>query len=522
MGAGKIPSIVVLLLSFSILPHSAQAKYSGGSGDPNNPYQIASPADLLTLAADTNDYNKCFILTADIDLDPNLPGRTVFTTAVIAPDTNVSSPGFQGITFTGVFDGAGHKISNLTITNGTGNGNLGLFGDVSSGEVKNLDLENINITSGGGSPFASVFFGGMAGSNSGSISNCFSTGTVNAGTNSQYIGGLVGTSAGTISNCFSTASVIGTHEPHSLGGLVGRNAGGISKCSFTGTVNGGIGSKFIGGLAGGNDGGISDCFSTGDVNAGYNSYLVGGLVGDNYQGAISDCFSTGDVNSGPYSRWLGGLAGDNNGVISDCFSTGDVNSGVHSASLGGLVGGNSGNISNCFSTGDVNSSVSRSLGGLVGLHNNGSISNCYSTGVVTGAFVSIGGLVGVNNSGTISSSYFLITSGLDNGLGTPLADGQMKQQASFIGWDFVWETANGPNDIWAICEGVSSPKLAWQYIVGDSDNDKDVDFVDFALMGLKWMLADSNLYCGGADLTGDGLVDLNDLAIICDYWLEGL
>ena len=63
----------------------------------------------------------------------------------------------------------------------------------------------------------------------------------------------------------------------------------------------------------------------------------------------------------------------------------------------------------------------------------------------------------------------------------------MKQQVSFIGWDFVWETVNGPNDVWAICEGVSYPKLAWQFIAGDSDNDKDVDFTDFALIGNKWM-----------------------------------
>ena len=64
------------------------AKYSGGTGEPNTPYQIANAADLMTLANDANDYNKCFVMTADIDLAPNLPGNQTFTTAVIARDIN--------------------------------------------------------------------------------------------------------------------------------------------------------------------------------------------------------------------------------------------------------------------------------------------------------------------------------------------------------------------------------------------------------------------------------------------------
>ena len=66
----------------------AQAKYSGGTGEPNDPYQIATAADLIALGETPDDYDKHFILTADIDLDPNLPGRKVFDKAVIAPDTN--------------------------------------------------------------------------------------------------------------------------------------------------------------------------------------------------------------------------------------------------------------------------------------------------------------------------------------------------------------------------------------------------------------------------------------------------
>ncbi len=41
-------------LSFSILPNSGLATYSGGTDETNNPYQIATANDLLTLAAESS------------------------------------------------------------------------------------------------------------------------------------------------------------------------------------------------------------------------------------------------------------------------------------------------------------------------------------------------------------------------------------------------------------------------------------------------------------------------------------
>ena len=112
MKASKISAIAVLLsfLSFFILTESVQAKYSGGSGTAGDPYRIGSDANLLQLAADANDYNKHFVLIADINL-----ASYNFTTAVIAPDTNNSASGFQGVQFSGIFDGNGYTISNLIL-----------------------------------------------------------------------------------------------------------------------------------------------------------------------------------------------------------------------------------------------------------------------------------------------------------------------------------------------------------------------------------------------------------------------
>ncbi|HNS19736.1 MAG TPA: hypothetical protein PKH24_04515 [Sedimentisphaerales bacterium] len=127
------------LIAVCLIALTANAKYSGGTGEPNDPYQIATAADLIALGETPEDYDKHFLLTADIDLDPNLPGHKVFDKAVIAPDIDPVTSGFQGTAFTGVFDGNGHTILCLTIT---GKDYLGLFGQLgSAGSVSNLGLE---------------------------------------------------------------------------------------------------------------------------------------------------------------------------------------------------------------------------------------------------------------------------------------------------------------------------------------------------------------------------------------------
>ncbi len=415
--------------------------YSGGSGTAEEPYRIATKEDLLALAETTEDYNKCFILTADINM-----GGQVFTTAIIASDMDNSNYDFDGTVFTGVFDGAGHKVLNLTIdTNGVGNDYLGLFGYIGvGGEVKNLGLENVEVK-GGYNPdrYDSSCLGGLAGWNDGTISNCYSKGTVTGGYDSVCLGGLVGwNKSGGINDCYSAGAVSGGDYSQAFGGLVGWNeSGSISNSYSMGIIAGNFSS---GGLVGENDGSISNSYSMCVVTG---NYYSGGLVGDNYGGNISNCYSTGAVDGGNYSACLGGLVGWNeSGSISNCYSRDAVSGGNYSSDLGGLVGWN----------------------------DSGSISNCYSIGAVSGGYDShfLGGLVG-ENGGSISDCYFLDTAGPDNGAGIPLTDAQMKQQSSFVGWDFVGETINGPNDIWKICEGESYPQLRYEKYgggLGDANN----------------------------------------------------
>lgn len=144
------------------------------------------------------------------------------------------------------------------------------------------------------------------------------------------------------------------------------------------------------------------------------------------------------------------------------------------------------------------------------------ISKCYATGdIISGITIDYGGLCGENWGGTITESYFLDT-GRDNGFGEPLTDAQMKQQSSFVNWNFEY--------IWSVDEGTSYPILSVQVIEGDLVLPYGVDFVDFALFAEQWfepVCDGTNNNCKGADFDGINRVDLGDLQKLCEHWLEG-
>jgi hypothetical protein len=181
------------------------------------------------------------------------------------------------------------------------------------------------------------YVGGLCGENyHGTISNCYATSSVTGNVNSSYdVGGLLGSNSGNVSDCYSTGSASGLWD---VGGLVGYNSGTVSNCSASGDVNGSSEAE-LGGLVGYNEGEISNCYSTGDVSG---EEWVGGLCGWN-DGSISNCYSTGSVSGYWY---VGGLVGENGWEISNCYSTGSV-SGYWG--VGGMVGGGLGwKITNCY------------------------------------------------------------------------------------------------------------------------------------------------------------------------------
>jgi len=283
-------------------------EFAGGTGEPNNPYQINTAEQLISIGSDPNLLDKHFVLLNDIDLDPNLPGGQVFTQAVIAP--SIKEESYLNVRgFNGSFNGNGCKIKNLTIRGGT-RYLLGLFGKTGKeARILNLGLENVSIKADG-----SGHLGALSGLNHGYITYCYSNGNISCMNRSGALGGLIGENhGGSITHCYSD-------------------------CNVSGEQGDGIQSQHLGGLVGNNwfSGRISSCYATGTVSG---DYMVGGLVGSNLQADISNCYATGSVSG---SLRVGGLCGFNGkfSKIVNCFSVGRISVGKESNRVGGLVGGN--------------------------------------------------------------------------------------------------------------------------------------------------------------------------------------
>lgn len=313
---GRSMQTSCMMLILFLLVNSAGARYSGGTGTAEDPYQIATAAELIALGDAPEDYDKHFVLTADIDLDPNLPGRKVFDRAIIAPDTNLSTLLYEGTPFTGVFDGGGHTLANLTIIGGQ---YLALFGWTdSSAQIRRLYLTSVAIDGTGS------FVGGLVGRNEHAhVLAAHSSGRIRGDSN---VGGLVGcNSYGSVVACHSHASVSGFGW--GAGGLVGINYQDVASSCSTGAVSGTA--SGVGGLVGDNEGSVTSCFATGSVSG---RYYVAGLSGDN-EGTILASYSRGSAIGADF--YVGGLVGENQGSIAACYSSGWV---WGASKVGGLVG----------------------------------------------------------------------------------------------------------------------------------------------------------------------------------------
>lgn len=328
-----------LLLSCPLVAHGHE--FAGGTGEMDAPYQIATIRQLASIGTDPNLLDRCFVLTDDIDLDPNLPGGCVFTHAVIASDADDANAAFQGAAFSGDFDGRANVIRNLTIKAESSH-YLALFGLLAPGaSVRSVRFENARIE---GGPDAEAL-GALAGSNHGSVANCRATAAVSGG---EYLGGLIGYNAGAMVDCHAIAEIMSHHHMHGRGGgLVGRNAGMLASSSAEAKV---FGNGVLGGLSGANSGVIWRCFATGDVAGGD---YIGGLVGSVVDGLISDCYALASVR-GTCGVNTGGLIGYYaGGTVVRCYAAGAVHTGEEEEEWdwGGFIGWDAGltpAVTDCF------------------------------------------------------------------------------------------------------------------------------------------------------------------------------
>ena len=214
----------------------ATPNFTGGTGSAADPYIIASNGTYTaaksfeSLAYFGKATDAAFKLTEDV---------TYGGAQLVAPITSMN----------GIFDGDGHTVSDLTVTNN------GLFGTVQAGTVRNLGLVGIKINA---TPAASqTNFGLLAGATDGAtIEDVYAVGELKVNANDAlndavHVGGLIGYAKDSqISNVVTSGYVENQHtaDGSTVGGVTGlMNGGTLSAVESTAYVNG---QKLVGGIVG--------------------------------------------------------------------------------------------------------------------------------------------------------------------------------------------------------------------------------------------------------------------------------
>ena len=408
---------LILALCAALLCASAAADDEpfAGSGTEADPYQISSAEDMFALEdrvnIDHETYEReYFILTQDIDLETSDGDEWV-------PIGNTTSRNPERSQFLGSFDGQGHTISGLHVSDKYGYAGLfgvvGLSGEETEAEVKNLHVEG-DVSATMDEENSAFYVGGITGfAGMGvEITDCSFSGTVKAESKvnaAAHAGGVVGYArVATISGC----EVVDITE---------TDASKISASSLrSGEVK--YAEAYAGGIAGENNGcEVTDSSFSGSVSAnGTDETDVGGIVGRNINGTISNCYTVASgadeskISAEPSCTHLriGGIAGYNSGTISGCTNSLAVSSGGDTVNtyIGGIAG-SGGTISNCTNSGKVKSvspegGMQIYTGGIAG--SGSKISNCSNTAEVSSSGggegpskegTGTGGVVGFSSSG---------------------------------------------------------------------------------------------------------------------------
>lgn len=246
------------------------AQLSGGSGTVEDPYLVATLADLDAVRHHLGPaLSNHFRQIADIDASPTAEWN--------------DGAGFEPIGtvfFLGTYDGGGFRIRQLTIHR-PGESVVGLFRRIGNGSPSNswifngyrggvwrLTLESVSITGEGS-------VGAVAGiASNADLHDVHVSGTVVGSL--DRVGGFAGTLFGRITE--STATEIHVSGRSNVGGLVGELLGRIERSYATGTVTGTYQTGGLVGMLGlvDDQSGMQDSYSDVLVSGGQ---AAGGLVG---------------------------------------------------------------------------------------------------------------------------------------------------------------------------------------------------------------------------------------------------
>ena len=252
-------------------------------------YQIGTVKELIWFAAlvngtltDGTEQNTAAnaVLTADIDLGGRLWAPIASSTMFRSGSFSVN--GTTNTSYSGIFDGQGHIISNFKIRTNSDELTSGLFGAV-TGTIENLGIVNASFDNGGAYDGR---FGALCGllvkdrftKTAATIQNCYVVGS-SIKASGKIAGAVCGANyGGTIEDCYECGNTVTAHNR--IGHLVGDNHNDYDYNPMTGIVTNCYSDTKLAGTQGGtvNGGGVKDAgaFASGEV-----AYLLNGSTSEN-------------------------------------------------------------------------------------------------------------------------------------------------------------------------------------------------------------------------------------------------
>ncbi len=237
------------------------------------------------------EWGKNYRLTADID----------FSKLTAAEQTKTKSIGRITYPFMGEFDGQGHTITGLTLSNN----DSGLFWYTgATAYIHDLTIDGANVLF---SDNAAV----LVHNNYGRMEKCAVVNTNITADTGAVLGGMVSRNYGIIRSSYVQGGTLTSNSLTATGhaGFVGANEAG---------------------------GQIEGCWTSMAVNT--SSEYAGGFVGLGYGGTIKNCFALGNVNARGYSGGFAGRSVYSGNTYENCYAAGVVT--VSGEQGNGFIGGN--------------------------------------------------------------------------------------------------------------------------------------------------------------------------------------
>ncbi len=520
----------------------------------DNSSLITTPEALLTLMNTPDMWQGHYVLGADIDLS-KYEG-----TLTQKPIGNYDLP------FSGMFDGAGHKISGIDIT---AEGCVGLFGCIERGDIRNLTIDGKVMNTFAATNAETKYTAdgqhhGVTGMLVGSvfahsdIANCTAYGTVEGKGN---VGGMIGMVKNlgnwtvNVSYCDNYATV--TNTLGNTGGVISRiTSKGVAKIgvkviecnNYASLTNTSKDRQRLAGIVGyirieTNQVLIDGCANYGDLS-GSNSSTdtsnrphVGGIVGraevtyptgeSATQASsllVERCENTGDISS----TYMGGgifaycqRSSKVTGTVSftECTTSGDVSATSYAAGIIGYVqneqASNNYIVSDCANYGSITSNSSSGAAGLIGRVRGCTISDCYSEGEIIGTTrTNLGALFGISATANSTAVNCYAKAGVDTKLVGKTATSLVLTDCAFVeadglslkdsyaGFDFT--------DTWTIKDGAPMLDCFTGEATGDVDADGTLTNADVTLAVRHLSGWDIEYRSDRFDLNGDGKLSNRD------------